>query len=70
MESLFHQAGVIWAGPLQEMFDVAAGLLVPELSGDVEAALLAELDLNPVFVRQHGAVAADVRVRFGGQAAP
>ncbi len=26
---------------------------------------IAELDLNPVFVRQHGAVVADTRVRFG-----
>jgi acyl-CoA synthetase (NDP forming) len=27
---------------------------------------IAELDLNPVFVRQHGAVVADVRVRLTG----
>jgi acetate---CoA ligase (ADP-forming) len=27
---------------------------------------IAELDLNPVFVRQHGAVAADVRIRLTG----
>lgn len=27
---------------------------------------IAELDLNPVFVRQHGAVVADVRVRLAG----
>ena len=27
---------------------------------------IAELDLNPVFVRQHGAVVADTRVRFAG----
>jgi len=25
---------------------------------------IAELDLNPVFVRQHGAVVADIRVRL------
>ena len=27
---------------------------------------ITELDLNPVFVRQHGAVVADVRVRLSG----
>jgi acetate---CoA ligase (ADP-forming) len=27
---------------------------------------ITELDLNPVFVRQHGAVAADVRIRLSG----
>jgi len=27
---------------------------------------IAELDLNPVFVRQHGAIVADTRVRFAG----
>ena len=27
---------------------------------------ITELDLNPVFVREHGAVAADVRVRLTG----
>ena len=27
---------------------------------------IAELDLNPVFVRQHGAVVADVRIRLTG----
>ena len=74
MEALFHQAGVIRAGTLEEMFDVAAvlsaqpvpagrrvavltngggpgilvadaceaaGLLVPELSDDIQAALRA-----------------------------
>ncbi len=76
VEALFHQAGVIRAGTLEEMFDVAAvvssqptpagrrvgvltngggpgilvadaceaaGLLVPELSGDTQAALRAGL---------------------------
>ena len=27
---------------------------------------IAELDLNPVFVQQHGAVVADVRIRLTG----
>ena len=27
---------------------------------------ITELDLNPVFVRQHGAVVADIRVRLTG----
>jgi acetate---CoA ligase (ADP-forming) len=31
---------------------------------------IAELDLNPVFVRQHGAVVADVRIRLTGSSAP
>jgi acetate---CoA ligase (ADP-forming) len=76
VEALFHQAGVIRAGTLEEMFDIAAvlsaqpvpagrrvavltngggpgilvadaceaaGLLVPELSGDIQAALHAGL---------------------------
>ena len=76
VEALFHQAGVIRAGTLEEMFDIvavmstqptpagrrvavltngggpgilvadaceAAGLLVPELSGDIQAALRAGL---------------------------
>jgi Succinyl-CoA ligase like flavodoxin domain len=99
VEALFHQAGVIRADTLEEMFDVAAvlsaqpltagrrvalltngggpgilvadaceaaRLLVPELSDGTQAALRAELDLNPVFVRRHGAVVADVRVRLAG----
>jgi acetate---CoA ligase (ADP-forming) len=99
VEALFHQAGVIRADTLEEMFDVAAvlsaqpltagrrvalltngggpgilvadaceaaRLLVPELSDGTQAALRAELDLNLVFVRQHGAVVADVRVRLTG----
>ena len=80
VEALFHQAGVIRAGTLEEMFDVAAvlsaqpvpagrrvavltngggpgilvadaceaaGLLVPELSGDIQAALRAGLPPRP-----------------------
>jgi acyl-CoA synthetase (NDP forming) len=129
--ALFHQAEVIRAGTLEEMFDVAAVLaaqpafgplvlaglgettvevlgdvavrLTPLSSTDVDQMLrslrsyrlltgyrhlpsldvaafaellhrvsaivedipqIAELDLNPVFVRQHGAVVADTRIRL------
>jgi hypothetical protein len=30
---------------------------------------IAELDLNPVFVRRHGAVVADIRLRLTGSSA-
>ena len=49
-------------------FDVEASAELPyRVSAMVEdIPEIAELDLNPVFVRQHGAVVADVRVRFTG----
>ena len=49
-------------------FDVEAlAELLHRVSAMVEdMPEIAELDLNPVFVRQHGAVVADVRVRLTG----
>ncbi len=48
------------------LLDVAAfAELLHRVSAMVEdIPEIAELDLNPVFVRQHGAVVADIRVRL------
>ena len=52
--------------------DVAAfAELLHRISAMVEdIPEIAELDLNPVFVRPHGAVAADVRIRLTGPPGP
>ena len=103
VEALFHQAGVIRAGTLEEMFDVAAvmsaqpvpagrrvavltngggpgilvadaceaaGLLVPELSDDIQAALRAGLPPQAAVGNPVDIVASATAEQYGRCAAP